>query len=199
MYCILIAPTAVRDLMPKFIEFTHESIYICWNHPEYPNSQLMNYIIYINQTSDRQSMNLSSVGYERMEVGIVTSYNLTKLEPFTNYSILVTVSGKDVDNAPFDMEILERTNTTGELYVYCNCSTVGPPISCVCMHGCVCVRVCVRVCVCVCVCVFVYMYMCVCVSVLCVHMWVCVNWLCIRNCLYVCAINISHEFIGITT
>ena len=146
MYCILIVPTAVRDLRPKFIKFTHESIYICWDHPEYPNSQLMNYIIYINQRSDRQSTPLSGVGYERMEVGIETSYNVTNLEPFTNYSILVTVSGKGVDNAPFEMEILERTNTTGELYVYCNCSIIGPPISCVyvcvymymCTCGCVC-------------------------------------------------------------
>ena len=125
-------PTAFHNLRPKFTEFTHESIFICWDHPEYPNSQLMNYIIYINQTSDRQSMPLSSVGYERMEVGIVTSYNLTKLEPFTNYSILVTVSDEGVDNAPFEMEILERsqrTIPTGELYVYCTCSTMGPPLS----------------------------------------------------------------------
>ena len=122
-------PTAVRNLRPKFTEFTHESIFICWDHPEYPNSQLMNYIIYINQTSDRQSMPLSSDGYERMEVGIVTSYNVTTLDPFTNYSILVTVSGEVVDNAPFEMEILERTNTTGELCLYCNFTTVGPPLS----------------------------------------------------------------------
>ena len=147
-------------------------------------------------------MSLSSVGYERMEVGIVTSYNLTKLEPFTNYSILVTVSGKDVYDAPFDMEMLERTNTTGELYVYCNCSTVEPPILCVCMHVCVCVCVCARACLCTCmyVCVCVYMYMCVYVCVVCVHMWVCVLiGYVYLNCLYVCAVNISHEFIGITT
>ena len=97
-------------------------------------------------------MPLSSDGYERMGVvGIVTSYNVTTLEPFTNYSILVTVSGEDVNDAPFEMEILERTNTTGELYVYCNCSTVGPPISCMCVCVCVCVHVCVHVRVCMCV------------------------------------------------
>ena len=48
----------------------------------------------------------------------LTSYNSTGLKPFTNYSILVTVSGEGVDDdAPFEMEILERTNTTGELFV----------------------------------------------------------------------------------
>ena len=73
--CVFLAPTAVRDLRPKFIEFTHESIFIRWDHPEYPNSQLVNYIIYIDQTSKHQSMPLSSNGYERVEVGIVTSYN----------------------------------------------------------------------------------------------------------------------------
>ena len=115
-------PTAVRDLRPKLIEFTHESIYICWDDPEYPNSQLTDYIIYIDQRSERQSMPLSSINYESMEVGIVTSYNLTsynmtKLKSFTNYSVLVTVSGEGVDDAPLEMEILERTNTTGEVFV----------------------------------------------------------------------------------
>ena len=115
-------PTAVRDLRPKLIQFTHESIYICWNHSEYPNSQVTNYIIYIDQRSEHQSIYLSSDGYERMEVGIVTSYNLTsynmtKLKSFTNYSILVTVSSEGVDDAPFKIEILERTNTTGEVFV----------------------------------------------------------------------------------
>ena len=138
-------------------------------------------------------MPLSSIGYERMEVGIVTSYNLTRLKPFTNYSILVTVSGEGVDNALFEMEILERTNTTSELYVYCNCSTIGPPISCVCVRVCTCMYVCV------CVCARVHVHVCICKCIVCVHMWVCmlIGYVYL-NCLYVCAVNISHEFIGIT-
>ena len=81
----------------------------------------MDYIIYIDQQSERQSMPLSSNGYESMKVGVMTSYNLTsynltKLKSFTYYSILVTVSGEDVDDAPFEMEILEKTNATGEVF-----------------------------------------------------------------------------------
>ena len=146
---------------------------------------------------------------------------MTTLEPFTNYSILVTVSGKDVNNAPFDMEILERTNTTGELYVYCNCSTVGPPISCVCVCVCVCVYVyvcvhvhvhmctcvymcivCAHVCVhmCTCMCIYVYVYLCTCVYVwvccVCAHVGVYVNWLCIPELLICMQLTLAMNLLA---
>ena len=108
-------PTAVRKI--KVMMSTPESIYLTWDHPEYPNSQLLNYIVYYNDNPEKLQLpgNISTVGFENETVGIVTSYNLTGLVPFTNYTILVTVSGRDVDDAPFDMEILQRTNATGEV------------------------------------------------------------------------------------
>ena len=104
-------PTAVRNI--KVMMTTPESIYLTWDHPQYPNSQLLNYIVY-NSTSGmmQSSRNISTDGLEDEESA---SYNLTGLAPFTNYTILVTVSGRDVGNAPFDMEILQRTNATGEV------------------------------------------------------------------------------------
>ena len=115
--CILLyvtVSTAVRNI--NVMMSTPESIYISWNHPEYPNSQLLNYIVYYNDNPEmlQTGENISAVGFENMTLGIVTSYNLTGLVPFTNYTILVTVNGRDVDNAPFVMEVLHRTNTTGE-------------------------------------------------------------------------------------
>ena len=108
-------PTAVRNI--QVMMSTPESIYLTWDHPEYPNSQLMNYIVYYNDNPEmlQSAGNISTDGFISMELGIVTSYNLTGLVPFTNYTILVTVSGRDVGVAPFDMEILQRTNATGEV------------------------------------------------------------------------------------
>ena len=117
--CMLLyftVPTAVRDI--KVMMSTPESIYITWDHPEYPNSQLLNYTVYYNNNPEilQSGGNISADGFTNMSLGIVTSYNLTGLVPFTNYALLVTVSGRDVGDAPFDMEILQRTNTTGEVY-----------------------------------------------------------------------------------
>ena len=120
--CMLLyftVPTAVRDI--KVMMSTPESIYITWDHPEYPNSQLLNYTVYYNDNPEmlQSGGNISANGFENEDAGIMTSYNLTGLVPFTNYSLLVTVSGRDVvDNAPFGMEILQRTNATGEVYTW---------------------------------------------------------------------------------
>ena len=53
-------------------------------------------------------------------VGTVTKYNLTGLDPFTTYSLQMTVRGMNVsEEAPIDMNIYmhippQRTNTTGK-------------------------------------------------------------------------------------
>lgn len=94
-------PTAVRNI--SAIPSSPESINITWDHPEYPNSQLLNYIIYYNSTPEI--------------VGITLNHNLTNLTVFTYYTIRVTVNGQGVGNAPFDGEILQRTNASGEIVV----------------------------------------------------------------------------------
>ena len=114
---ISVAPTAVRNIRTKPADFTYESIFICWDHPEYPNSQLSTYIVYsIEQDTKQSNETLSSDGYrEDILMSTMTSYNLTELDAFTYYSILVTARSEDVeDDAPFEVEILSRTNTTGE-------------------------------------------------------------------------------------
>ena len=107
-------PTAVRNI--KVAMSTPESIFVTWDHPEYPNSQLSNYIFYYNDnpTLLQSSSRVSTDGFEGMVLEVVTSFNLTGLPPFTNYTILITVTGGEVGNAPFAMELLQRTNTTGE-------------------------------------------------------------------------------------
>ena len=121
MYCCtFVAPTAVRNIRTKPANFTHESIFICWDHPEYPNSQLSTYVVYSNERNTKQSDETLSIDGYRVDIlmNTMTYYNLTGLDAFTNYSILVTARSEDVeDDAPLEVEILSRTNTTGELYV----------------------------------------------------------------------------------
>ena len=111
-------PTAVRDV--KIAMSTPESIFITWGHPEYPNSQLLNYTLYHSNNSAmlQSGSEISTDGFENVTLEIVTSYNLTGLPPFTNYTFLITVTGKDVGNSPFDVELLHRTNTSGKLHVW---------------------------------------------------------------------------------
>ena len=110
-------PTIVRNI--GAVPSSPESIYISWDHPEYPNSQLTSYTIFYRETlgmrQARQSdRNISSDGFQNRTVGIALDYNLTGLGPFTNYVILLTVSGMNVNNAPFDTEVPQRTNTSGK-------------------------------------------------------------------------------------
>ena len=46
------------------------------------------------------------------------TFNLTGLSVFTNYSIHMTVSADDEEDAPIEVEILSRTNTTGGFPTY---------------------------------------------------------------------------------
>ena len=46
------------------------------------------------------------------------TFNLTGLSVFTNYSIHMTVSADDEENAPIEVEIFTRTNSTGEFSVH---------------------------------------------------------------------------------
>ena len=115
LLCIYItAPTPVRNI--KVAMSTLESIFVTWDHPEYPNSQLLNYIFYYNDNPAmlQFSGGISTDGFVDVILETTTSYNLTGLPPFTNYTILITVAGRDVGNAPFIMESLQSTNATGK-------------------------------------------------------------------------------------
>ena len=108
-------PIALRNV--EVVMTTTESIFISWDHPEYPNSQLLNYIIYYIITPEMQQSSIPTEDFENRTVGIVTGYNLTELKSFTSYTIRITVSGRDVGNAPY-VEIVQRTYAIGEVYTY---------------------------------------------------------------------------------
>ena len=112
---ISVAPTAVHNL--DAFPSSPNSIFIKWDHPEYPNNQLLQYIVYYRaDPSVIQMSNITSDGFSNQSVPLpvtTRSYNLTGLDVFTNYSIHMSVMGDGVPNAPIGVEILERTNASG--------------------------------------------------------------------------------------
>ena len=116
IFIVSVAPTAVRDL--EAVPSSPTSICLTWNHPEYPNSELTRYIVYYRADPSVIQMfpNISSDNFNNMSVTssvTTTSYNLTQLMIFTNYSIHMSVMGDGVPNAPIEEEIHQRTNTSG--------------------------------------------------------------------------------------
>ena len=114
-----IAPTAIHDL--SAMASSTESIYISWNHPKYPNSQLTQYIVYHrrNPPMIQMSPNISNNGFVVVEVPTNTlSLNLSGLNTFTNYSIHMSVRGEGVSDAPIEIEIITRTNSSGKILIH---------------------------------------------------------------------------------
>jgi len=58
---------------------------------------------------------ISSVGFVVVAVPVdMLSLNLSGLNAFTNYSIHMSVRGENVSDAPIEIEIIARTNTSGK-------------------------------------------------------------------------------------
>jgi len=114
-----VAPTAVRRLMA--VPLLPNSIYITWDHPLYPNSQILKYIVFYNANPSIIQMfpNIMSAGFNSLGVPSVntTSYNLTR-DVFTNYSIHISVKGDHVPDAPIELEIFQTATSS-------NASNVG--------------------------------------------------------------------------
>jgi len=59
------------------------------------------------------SPNISSSGFEILEIpATMLSVNLSELTTFVNYSIHMSVRGEGTSDAPIEIEIIERTNTS---------------------------------------------------------------------------------------
>jgi len=109
---LFIAPSAVRHLSATVA--SHESLFISWSHPKYPNGQLTKYIIYY-KASQRAIRSLSPDGFASITVPPNTlNVSLTGLIPYTNYTIRMSASGEGVNDAPIEEEVIARTNTSGK-------------------------------------------------------------------------------------
>ena len=115
---LITAPTAVRDL--SVTASSPESIFISWSHPNYPNGPLTQYTVYYTANL-QMKRSVSTDGFDLVIVpGNMTSLNLTGLEAFTMYTILISASGEGVKDSFAESEVITRTNTTGKLC--CTCS-----------------------------------------------------------------------------
>ena len=107
-----IAPSAVRHLSATADSLG--SLFISWSHPKYPNGQLTRYIIYY-KASQRAIRSLSPDGFASFKVPPNSpSVAITGLMPYTNYTIRMSASGKSVNDAPIEEEVIVRTNTSGK-------------------------------------------------------------------------------------
>ena len=64
----------------------------------------------------QMSPDISNNGFVAVEISAnLLSLNLSRLNTFTNYSIHMSVRGEGVSDAPIEIEIIDRTNTSGKL------------------------------------------------------------------------------------
>ena len=72
----------------------------------------------------QQPPNISSDGFSNVTSpadSTSLTFNLTGLSVYTHYSIHMTVNADGEEDAPIEVEVLTRTNTTGEfMYVACS-------------------------------------------------------------------------------
>ena len=105
-------PTAVTNLMA--VATSNQSIRVSWNLPLFPNGPILHYdLFYRALDTPQQPPNImSNSSYTERMVTNVTSYEITGLTPYTNYTIHVRAIGENNLVGDVDEEILQRTNST---------------------------------------------------------------------------------------
>ena len=89
-----------------------ESIMVTWDLPQYPNGPVSGYRIYYKHSDKIASPPGSDrTGYEvkTLQSGTILEYNISGLDPFTNYSIFVMAVGMHQLTGRVDTEILVLT------------------------------------------------------------------------------------------
>ena len=102
------APTAVTNLMA--VATSNQSIRVSWDLPLFPNGPILYYdLFYRASDTPQQSPNIMSDSSYTERMGInATSYEITGLTPYTNYTIHVRAIGDDL-GGDVVVEILQRT------------------------------------------------------------------------------------------
>ncbi len=116
MYYILLCyihvhsePTGVLNLAA--IPTSHQSFQVTWDIPQFPNSDITNYIIYYRVRSTVQDVPINDVGYEMVNQ-TNTLQNIKDLIPFTNYTVHVRAIGNPSLLGSTRYEVVVRTNVT---------------------------------------------------------------------------------------
>ncbi len=105
-------PSPVTGLIA--VPINPESIMVIWDLPQYPNGPLSGYRIYYKRSNTTASPPGSDrTGYEvnTVQSGTDLEYNITGLDPITNYSIFVMAVGVPQLPGRVDAEILVLTGS----------------------------------------------------------------------------------------
>ena len=93
---------------------SNQSIRVSWDLPLYPNGPILYYdLFYRASDTPQQPPNIinDSSYRERMVIN-ATSYEITGLTPYTNYTTHVRTIGESNLRGDVTIEILQRTNST---------------------------------------------------------------------------------------
>ena len=103
---ISIAPSPPTNIMATAISFN--TITVTWSEPSMPNGEIRRYNITYYKTNDGSSNNIT------LEVSDISgrSQQLTDLDPFTNYTIIVHAFAGAGIGQPSD-PVTVQTNETG--------------------------------------------------------------------------------------
>ncbi len=107
---MLTEPTSVLNLVGTTT--SHQSFRVNWDVPQFPNSEIINYIIYYTIASAIQDFPINDSGYTFVNQITDTTYDVTNLDPFTNYTVHVRAIGNPNLQGSVMEEILVRTNIT---------------------------------------------------------------------------------------
>ncbi|XP_064385915.1 uncharacterized protein LOC135334596 isoform X5 [Halichondria panicea] len=105
-----IEPTSVLNLVGTTT--SHQSFLVNWDVPQFPNSEIINYIIYYTIASAIQNFPINDSGYTFVNQITDTTYDVMNLDPFTNYTVHVRAIGNPNLQGSVVEEILVRTNIT---------------------------------------------------------------------------------------
>ena len=107
MFALHIEPTDVLNL--RAMATSHQSFQVVWDIPQFPNSEIINYIVYYREANAEQDPPISDDGY-KMVNQINTLQNIDNLTPFTNYTVHVKAIGNPNLQGSVIREVIVRTN-----------------------------------------------------------------------------------------
>ncbi len=105
-----VEPTSVLNLVGTTT--SHQSFQVNWDVPRFPNSEITSYTIYYTVASTTQDLPINDSGYTVVNQITDMAYDVTNLDPFTNYTVHVRAIGNPNLQGSVVEEILVRTNIT---------------------------------------------------------------------------------------
>jgi hypothetical protein len=106
IFAVLHAITPSSPLNVVAAAITFSSVKVTWTHPHSPNGDLKFYKVYYRTSSSEWRSTMSeTVAFDE------NSYNITGLNPYTNYSVYVTITNNAQDRPESQPSNIVQTKT----------------------------------------------------------------------------------------